>query len=161
MGVSKSPDQFVKKIQALGTATERRQRATVTEGALTAKTIMVAAAGAKGLSPGSKIAGRRWNVRYDIRNERTAIVRNVGPFHLFDNPTDPHEITPKRDRSGRARRGRGGKRALTIGNNVRASATHPGTPGARSFPAAKTIAGQRVPRVMAASIKAGWRSVLG
>ncbi len=162
MGTSKSPVEFVGKIKALGTATERKQRLAVEEGALAAKTIMVAAAGAKGLHPGDKIAGRRWTVRYDIKGTTnpTALVRNVGPFHLFDNPTKAHEVTPKKDRTGRSKRGRGGKRALVIGGNVRASASHPGTPGARSFPAAKVTAERRVPRVMAASVSGTWKKVL-
>lgn len=158
MGTSHSSTEFVKKINNLGTFTQRRQVASVSEGALTAKTVMVASAAAKGLGPGDKLAGRKWSVRYDVKgtNNPTALVRYLGPFHLFDNPTDPHPITPKLDRSGRRVRGRGGKRALNIGGNIRANATHPGTHGAKSFPAAKVIAGKRVPRVMANVIRGGW-----
>lgn len=159
MGTSRNPQQMVAKIKALGTTTERRQRKAVEEGALAAKTIMLAAAAAKGLTPGNKIAGRKWTVRFDVRGSTnpTALVRNVGPFHLFDNPTEAHPITP---RAGRTTRGRKGKKALVIGGNVRAYANHPGTPGARTFPAAKVIAHRRVPRVMASTISHGWSQVL-
>ncbi len=158
MGTSKSATEFVGKIQALGTATERKQKLAVSEGALSAKTIMLASAAAKGLNPGSKLAGKRWGVRYVVQgtNNPQALVAYQGPFHLFDNPTEPHEITPKRDRAGRKVRGRGGKKALNIGGNIRANATHPGTPGARSFPAARVIAGKKVPTVMANVIRGGW-----
>ncbi|MFW6091952.1 MAG: hypothetical protein ACODAF_08710 [Actinomycetota bacterium] len=50
---------------------------------------------------------------------------------------------------GRGRRRRGGKRALTIGDNVRAYAFHPGTSGKRFFQAAKPVAAQTAPRVYA------------
>lgn len=162
MGTSRNPQQMVGKIKALGTATERNTRKAVAEGALAAKTIMVASAAAKGLTPGSKLAGRRWTgVRFNVTGTRNpeALVRYMGPFHLFDNPTKPHEITAKRA-PGATRRGRGGKQALNIGGNIRASATHPGTSGARSFPAAKVIAHRRVPRVMASTISHGWSQTL-
>lgn len=180
MGSSRNPAEMVAKIKELGTATERRQRLAVEEGSLAAKTIMLAAAAAKGLTPGDKLAGRRWNVRYDVRgtNNPTALVRYTGPFHLFDNPTSPHVITAKRLGKRTSRRGRqaraatggagafggfgerGGAKALTIGGNLRAYANHPGTSGARTFPAAKVIAHRRVPRVMSATMRHGWSQVL-
>lgn len=162
MGTSRNPAQMVAKINALGTATRRRQRLAVEEGALAAKTIMLASASSKGLAPGNKLLGRPWRgVRYDVKGAQnpTALVRYMGPFHLFDNPTKAHDITPKRAVNAR-RRGRGGKKALVIGGNVRAYAHHPGTAGARSFPAAKVIAQRRVPRVMASTISHGWSQAL-
>jgi hypothetical protein len=158
MGTSKSTAQFVGKINDLGTFTKRRQVASVNEGALTAKTIMLASAAAKGLTPASKLAGKKWSVRYTVKgtDNPEALVRYTGPFHLFDNPTKAHELTPKLDRTGKRTRGRGGKRALNIGGNIRANASHPGTPGARSFPVAKITAHARVPRVMANVIRGGW-----
>lgn len=158
MGTSRNPQQMVAKVKALGTATERRQRLAINEGALAAKTIMLASAATKGITPASRIAGGRWNVRYDIRGTRNpiALVRYTGPFHLFENPTKPHSIAP---RPRRRRRG-GAARALTINGNLRASAQHPGTPGAKSFPAARVTARRRVPKVMAASMRNGWAQVL-
>ena len=180
MGTSKSPAEMVGKIRALGTATERSAQQAVGAGALATKTIMVQTAGARGLPLGAKIAGKKWSVGYDVKGGRNpaALVRYRGPFHLFDNPTKPHVITAKRlgtrtsraSRAARASTGgagafggfgeRRGAKALAIGGNLRAYANHPGTAGARSFPAARAIAELRVPRVMAASVSGAWRRVL-
>lgn len=180
MGTSRNPADMVRKIRDLGTITERRTKQAVNEGALAAKTIMLASAASKGLNPSDKLAGRRWNVRYDVKGTQnpTALVRYTGPFHLFDNPTAPHVITAKKlgqrtsrrsrqsiaSTSGRSVFGgfgaRGGAKALTIGGNFRAYANHPGTSGARSFPAAKSIAQRRVPRVMASTVSHGWSQAL-
>jgi hypothetical protein len=181
VGTSRNPAEMVAKIKSLGDATERRSKLAVSEGALAAKTIMLASAAAKGLTPASRLAGRRWSVRFDIRatgTHPTALVRYTGPFHLFDNPTSPHVITAKRlgqrtSRRGRQQRAatggagvfggfgeRGGAKALTIGGNLRAYANHPGTSGAHTFPAAKLIAQRRVPRVMAATVSHGWALAL-
>lgn len=178
MGTSRNPAEMVAKINALGTATERRRRLAVEEGALAAKTIMLASAAAKGLNPASKLAGRKWNVRYDVKDigaRPTALVRYTGPFHLFDNPTAPHVIRPHRYKGtrGTGRRAQKGAAilsafgldvfdggALKVGGSLWAYVNHPGTPGARSFPVAKAIAQRRVPRVMASTISHGWTQTL-
>lgn len=89
---------------------------------------------------GHRVARRKIGVRYDLRGD-TAIVRFTGPAHLALNPTRAHRIEPR----GRTRRR--GRRALTIGGNVRAWANHPGTsgkdPGARR---AKAAAAKVAPR---------------
>lgn len=155
MGTSRSAAEFSRKITKMATVTQTRQRETVNMGALTAKELMVAEAGSRGVTPGSKIAGGKWGVGYDVKgfNNPTALVRYRGPFHLVDNPTKPHRIGPKR------RRGKG-KQAVAFNGAVRRSVQHPGTPGKRSFPAAKTKALVAVPRVMSRSIISGWRSAL-
>lgn len=177
MGTSRNPAEMVLKIKSLATTTERRSRLAVEEGALAAKTIMLASAAAKGLNPSSTLAGKKWNVRYDVKGTTnpTALVRYTGPFHLFDNPTKAHEIRPHQFRGtrGKGRRAQKGAAllaafgldardggALKIGGNFRPAVNHPGTPGARSFPAAKLIAQRRVPRVMAATVSHGWALAL-
>lgn len=190
MGSSKTSAELVSKLRALGTATERSAHQAVSEGALATKTIMVQAATARGLSTNSRLAGRKWSVGYDVKGGRqpVALVRYRGPFHLFDNPTQPHFIVAKRLGQRTSRRSRGqraqgaalvgsfglsgsgafggigdrrGAKALTIGPNFRAYARHPGTSGAGSFSVAKIAAKHRVPRVMASSVKGAWRSALG
>lgn len=179
MGSSRSPQEFAAKMRALGESTKAKDA--VSEGALAAKKIMLASAAVKGLTPSDKLAGRRWNVRFDVKGsdlKPEALVKYTGPFHLFDNPTEPHVITAKRLGRRTSRKGRkalaavggrgafggfgdrGGAKALTIGDGFAAYANHPGTKGARSFPAAKVIAEHRVPRVMAKAVKGGWLKAL-
>jgi hypothetical protein len=152
VGTSRTTADFLRKIDKLGTATDRSRQAVVNEGAFAAKRVMLASAAAKGWHPGSKIAGRGWNVSYSVRGT-TAVVRYTGPFHLVNNPTKAHRIEPGR------RRGRKAK-ALNIGGNPRAYAFHPGTRGKRIFQAAKVIVTRSVPNVMATSMKGAWRRAL-
>lgn len=65
-------------------------------------------------------SGARVGVRYDVKftPEATATVRATGPLHLVENPTQPHEIRPRR---------RGRKRALLTPAGPRAVVRHPGT----------------------------------
>ena len=155
MGTSTSAAQLSQKITKMATVTQRRQREVVNQGALTAKEIMLAEAASRGISPGSRIAGGKWGVGYDVKgfNNPTALVRYRGPFHLVDNPTKAHRIGPKR------RRGRG-KKAVAFNGIVRRSVQHPGTRGKKSFPAAKKKAERAVPIVMSRSVIGGWRSAL-
>jgi hypothetical protein len=159
VGTSRSTAEFVKKINDIGHATDRSRRAVVSDGALTAKKLMLAAAATRGVTPGGKIAGKKWGVSYNVVGTETpsALVRFTGPFHLVNNPTKAHQIVP----GGRGGRRRSRKRALNIpGIGPRAYATHPGTPGKFIFQAAKPIAHRTVPQVMAASMKGAWRRAL-
>lgn len=98
MGTSRSSVELVRKLNDLGTATQRKAKNVVDEGALAAKTIMLATAASKGVTPGRKIGDRKWGVRYDVKGTTnpTALVRFTGPFHLVNNPTDPHIIGARR-----------------------------------------------------------------
>jgi hypothetical protein len=79
--------------------------------------------------------------RFDMLGDR-AVIRYAGAkAHLVNNPTKAHRIEPRRGRRGR------GRRALVIGDNVRAFANHPGTSGKRFFEAAREIATRELPRV--------------
>jgi hypothetical protein len=83
-------------------------------------------------------ASRLARARYDILGDQ-AVIRYAGAkAHLVNDPTKSHRIVP------RARRGR---RALTIGNEVRASANHPGTRGKQFFQKARAICQVALPRV--------------
>lgn len=162
MGVSRSPQEFARKIHELADATEKDQRKILTEGAQATKAIMLATATSKGVSPGGKIAGKRWTVRYDLNPGSTpaALVRFTGPFHLVENPTRPHEITPRSSRP-QTRRGRSSRaRALRIGDGFAASASHPGTRGKHVFKAGRVVAGERVSRLMAARLTGVWRHII-
>lgn len=187
MGTSRSTAEFVKKINQVGAATERHRKVAVNEGAFAAKKAMLAGAASAGLSPGSKIAGARWNVRYDIKGRElpVALVRYTGPVHLVHNPTKPHYIAAKGLGGSRGSRGdrafqasvsrfqggsaRGafagqrrskGKKSLKFGVSNYAYVHHPGTKGKRFFPPAKTVAERTVPPVMAKSMKGAWHRVL-
>ncbi len=132
MGVSTSPAQLSAKLGRLA-AELKDTRKPLTAAATAAKQAFTAA------NPGvvgHRVARGKVNVRYDIRGNQ-ATVRYTGPAHLALNPTKAHRIEPR----GRGRRR--GRRALTIGGDVRAWANHPGTagkdPGARRAKAAAAV----------------------
>lgn len=184
MGTSRSSAQFVRKINEAGRATDRHRKQAVSEGAFTAKKVMLAAAAAKGVHPGGTIAKRKWGVSYDVKGTElpVALVRYTGPFHLVNNDTRRHYIVAgglggsRQERGVRAfqasasrfsgdsaagafagqRRSRG-KRAISFNGIARAYAVHPGTSGKAIFPAAKAIARTTVPPVMANSFKGVWK----
>lgn len=188
MGTSRTPTEFVGKINKIGQATDRHRREAVNAGAFLAKKTMLAAAGSAGLGVGSKIAGKSWNVGYDIkgRERPVALVRYKGPVHLVNNPTKAHYIAAAGlggNRQGRAdrafqasaarfqggsargafagsRRSSRGKRSLKFGSSNYAYVHHPGTTGKRFFTAAKTIASRTVPDEMARSMKGAWKRAL-
>lgn len=187
MGTSRTPQQFVAKINAVGHATDKARKGVVNQGALTAKKIMLGAAAYDGVPPGSKIAGTRWGVTYGIRGAElpTALVRFTGPFHLVNNDTLPHYIaagglggsrTTRSDIAFRAsatrfgggstkgafagqRRSRG-KRALSFNGIARAYIFHPGTTGKHIFQTARAVASKSVPAVMATEMKGAWRRAI-
>ena len=179
MGTSSSAAQFSKKITDMATITQRRQAQIVEQGALTTKEIIIAEAAAKGVSPGSRIAGAKWSVRYDVKgfNNPSALVKILGQFHLVDRDTKRHRIYRKTSRA----RGRGSSRAnrqsaldqtfgakgaytggaLKLGDGgFRHVVDHPGTKGKGIFAAAKVKAEIAVPRVMGKSVVSGWGQAL-
>lgn len=186
MGTSRDPAEFVRKINNLGTATERARTAAVAKGAQTTKVTMLGTAAVKGVAPGGQIAGRKWGVSYNLREGRqaSALVRFTGAFHLVNNDTQPHLIRPHvfagtrgsvAGRRGRGRRATKGAALLQLfgidardggalkipGIGFRSDAEHPGTKGKHIFEASRLIAGEKVPRVMADSMKGAWKRVLG
>jgi hypothetical protein len=133
VGTSQSGAQLAAKLDKLGRElrdVKRPLNATALEG----KRIFAGTAAAAG-------ASRLARARYDI-NGNQAVIRYAGAkAHLVNSPTKAHRIEP---RSGRRSRGR---RALTIGGDVRAYANHPGTRGKRFFEAARAICQTVLPRV--------------
>jgi hypothetical protein len=135
MGVSTSPTQLVAKLNKFAKDVGNT-RIPLNAAALAAKQAFIAT------EPdvvGHRVARGKINVRYKILGNR-AIVRFTGPAHLALNPTRAHRIEPRR-------RGRRARRALTIGDDVRAWANHPGTrgkdPGARRAKAAAAVVAPR------------------
>lgn len=139
-----------------------------------------ASAGALGKRPAGKrkIVTAGYDLTND---GRAVVVTYKGPAHLINNPTRPHFIAASAfgsrsvlagagrgigavtafggtgrgmltglSQKGR-RRARSGKRALTIGSNLRAYAFHPGTPGKGFYKVARSIAVKRLPAVYAKS----------
>jgi hypothetical protein len=154
MGTTRSIEQFSHKIVEAGDVLRKRQRDIVTAGAQVTKESFLAAAAARGVKPGGKIAGKPWSVRYAIQTgaETTATVRFVGPFHLVDRPTRPHPIATRTGRRGR--RSRTGAKALSLADGTyRAVVEHPGTRGKRIFDAAKVLAGRSAPKAMEAKVR--------
>jgi len=133
MGTSHSGAQLAAKLDKLGRDlrdVKRPLNATALEG----KRIFQAAAAGAG-------ASRLARARYDIRGNQ-AVIRYAGAkAHLVNNPTKAHRIEP------RTRRGRRGRRALTIGSEVRAYANHPGTRGKQFFQRARAVCEITLPRV--------------
>lgn len=178
MGTSRSAAEFADKITKLATVTQARSKEAVSQGALTGKEIIVAQAAVRGVSLTSRIAGGKWNVRYDVRgfNNPTAFLRITGPFHLVENDTRAHPIYRRAARA----RGRGSKRinterrlaqafggtgaysggAMKINGDFRRVVQHPGTKGKHIFRDSKKKIGKAVPVVMSQRIVGGWRSVI-
>lgn len=176
MGTSRSSAEFSRKIVKAATITQQRSKMSVEQGALTAKTIVLAEAASKGVTPQSRIAGAKWGVRYDVRgfNHPTALLRVQGPFHLVEGDTAPHRINRRTARA----KGRGGRRAnrqralneafggtgaFTGGSlkladgSYRKVVRHPGTKGKGIWKSSKVKIRAAVPRVMAQRIIGGWR----
>ena len=178
MGTSRSATEFAGKITKMATVTQRTQKELVQQGSLTGKTIILAEAAAKGVTPSSRIAGGKWGVRYDVKgfNNPTSLLRITGPFHLVENDTSPHLIYRRASRA----RGRGARRinrerslaqtfggtgaysggSLKFGDTYRKVVSHPGTKGKGIFKAARKKIDRAVPIVMSQRLSAGWRTAL-
>lgn len=148
----------------------------VQKAALEAKTIINTeirkVAGADMRLSGAGKRGARVGARYDIKGSTnpTALIRALGPIQLIERDTKPHLIAPRasfvtrggvRVRQGRrsaaGRRLRGGKTALTIGGNLRASAEHPGTKGRHPFQRGAEKASKVTPEIFQAEVDRGLR----
>lgn len=116
--------------------------------------------------------GARVGARYDIKGSTnpTALIRALGPIQLIERDTKPHLIVPRasfvtrggvRVRQGRrsaaGRRLRGGRTALLIGGNLRASAEHPGTKGQHPFQRGAQRAAKVTPQIFREQVEQGLR----
>lgn len=179
MGTARNAAEFSKKITDLATVTQQKSKAVVEQGALVAKEIMVGEAAAAGLTPGSKIAGAKWGVRYDVKgfNNPTALLRFQGPVHLVNNDTRSHKIYRRVDRAkGRGSSkinkqakfdqvfgGRGAYKggSLKLANgNFRKVVNHPGTSGKHFFEKGRAKADKAVPVVMGRRLVGFWQGAL-
>lgn len=139
MGVSTSVEEFTNKVSNAGRNLQQSRVPSLNAAALAAKNEMLR--GAPRFLRGVGRRGAKIGVRYTLYGESKAIVRWVGPAHLANNPTKPHEIRPK------GKRRRNGKRALVINGTPVARAQHPGTRGKHFYEASKP----RVVRAVQAS----------
>lgn len=143
-------------------STERVNKRAVVSAAQAGKSITQSAMSSKGVTPGKKLrVGRAVNAFYTVKGgdggSATAIVQLRGPAHLVNNPMQAHRIEPR----AKSRRGRGRKKALTIGQNVRASANHPGTKGKKFWEASEAEMRRRLPDVMRKAHIENWIKELG
>jgi hypothetical protein len=118
--------QFVAKTGRMGGELTRLEHRTVEVAAQVVKRsvqVQMVGAGVKAnrlRGVGKK--GARIGVRYDI-DQKKALVRATGPFHLIENDTKAHRIPKQRGARARTRY------AVIPGVGVRAYANHPGTKG--------------------------------
>lgn len=124
--MANSAAQLAGRIRKTADALNQSKRVGVSAVALLTKESVLGAARSSGVGPalrGVGAKGAKWNVRYDVKGgvNATALVKAVGPAHLVNNPTKPHEIRLRKRR---------GKRALTVGDGFAAVVNrHPGTKG--------------------------------
>lgn len=98
MGVSHSPAELAAKMAKLGQAVQKQDEVTVKQAAAMTKKIIVATAASRGVSPSSKIGGRKWSVVYNIKGTEkpTAVLFLRGNFHLVESDTRAHVIGASR-----------------------------------------------------------------
>lgn len=165
MGVSRSPQELAHKLSKMRQGLSEMDEVTVREAAQLTKTLILQTASSRGVLPTSRIAGGKWGVRYDIKNQARpiALVAVKGPFHLVENDTRAHPIYRKFTRA----KGRGARRinrqrqleqafaasgayrygALKLPDgNFRRIVQHPGTKGKYIFRDAKVKAERAIPR---------------
>lgn len=158
MGVSTSPAQLAKKIDAFAAAL-KDPRPALNKTGLRWKQI---AASAGGGVIGVKPKGKRKIITpfYAFVGDRQMLCGWRGPVHLIANPTRAHLIQPRRRPGVRTRRK--GASALTINGDLRASANHPGTRGKKFAAEANATAKRVLPDVfqkaaIAEPLKAAFR----
>lgn len=114
--------QAAARLNRLAVEIEQAGRKAVSKGALDAKNALLAsldnAASGRRLRNVGK-SGAKLGVRYDVKgtSNPTALVRATGPWHLIENPSKPHTITPRK---------RGGFKAIGTPFGPRRSVQHPG-----------------------------------
>ena len=143
--------QVVARMARLGVEFTRAGAVSVQRAALQAKNAQQSAlrqaSGGDLRMSGVGAKGARVGARYVVTKTGEAMVFATGPVHLLEHPSQPHEITPKRNRR---KRGRGsGPKALAMSPHPVASVKHPGVrspkrPWAKGFVVARPIAGRTI-----------------
>lgn len=138
----------------------RANRVGVEKACLAGKQTMLASMAAAGLGrriSGVGKSGANVNVRYDVRGYQNpvGILRYVGPVHLVNSPTKPHEILPRaRQRTAKGNARRGAKALAPKGGGwTRASAKHPGTKGKKFAEKAEPIVLAQSKRIIEAEVR--------
>jgi hypothetical protein len=154
--MSKDAQDMSNKFHRLANTSHRVNKVAVSTAAISGKAITAGAMLAAGVTPGKPLSGlKRGKISpaYDLLGE-SAVIKLRGPAQLVNNPTSAHPITPRG--AGTGRRRRAGKRALTIGSNVRASANHPGTHGKHFWEAAEGVMRRKLPEVIQKTHRGAW-----
>lgn len=130
-----------------GRSITRANRVGVEKACLAGKQVMLAglvvAAGGRRLKGVGK-SGANLNVRYRVFGYQNPVgtISYVGPVHLLNNPTRPHEITPRR------------KKALSAGGAwAAASVQHPGTRGKKFHEKAEPVVLAQSKRIITAEVR--------
>lgn len=158
---SRSVSELAAKFDRYATALPKAQMDAARAAGPIIKVAWIGVAGTAGLNPGSKVGRQKWGVKYNVGKKGNLYIRYTGKLHLVNGDTKAHPIIPKalRKAQGQAligaltgvrvsrRLGGRGKRALTIGSNVRTSADHPGTKGKNFWPKAHRAATEIAPRI--------------
>jgi hypothetical protein len=155
--LSKSAADLSKKLHRAGNATKTANRVAITQAALTGKVITAGLMVASGVTPGKPLSGMRKgrvNVGFTLTGGDEALIQMRGPAHIVNNPTSAHKLVPRGSATGRRRRG--GARALTIGNELRASANHPGTRGKHFWEKSEAIMRRKLPEVIGKTHMKAW-----
>lgn len=147
--MASSPNDLANRLVKGGESITRANRVGVEKACLAGKTVMLAgltaAAGGNRLK-GVGRSGARIGVRYDVRGFQNpvGIIRYIGPVHLLNNPTRPHEITPRKK-----------KKALSPRGNpwAAASAQHPGTKGKKFAEKAEPIVLAQSKRIITQEVR--------
>jgi hypothetical protein len=156
-----SVGELVAKFDRAATALPKAQAAAGRQAGAAIKVSWVAIAAANGLKPTSKIANRKWSVRYSLGKNGGLYVRFNGKIWLLNSDTKAAPIIPRGQRRAQGRAliaaltgqsasrygGRGGKRALSFNGNARASANKKFQKGKNFWPACSKAAREIAPRV--------------
>lgn len=148
--MASSPNDLANRLVKGGQSITRANRVGVEKACLAGKTVMLAgltaAVGGNRLK-GVGRSGARIGVRYDVRGFQNpvGIIRYIGPVHLLNNATRPHEITPRKK-----------KKALSPRGNpwAAASAQHPGTKGKKFAEKAEPIVLAQSKRIITQEVRA-------
>jgi hypothetical protein len=104
----------------------------------------------RGVGRGGATIGARGIVLGSAGSEALGEVRPIGPFHLIERDTRPHQIP---------REGNVGRKYAVFGGNVYSRADHPGTKGKHLFERGSLLAAAGVERIYAEETELALRRV--
>ncbi|NBW16456.1 MAG: hypothetical protein EBR82_51595 [Caulobacteraceae bacterium] len=162
MGTSRTPEQFVRKLNKLADGIENSKRNALEEAALAFKVAYFANLGkfqhmsnyrggpGKGGSRSAKKITARYTTKVDGPVAQTLIwAVPPGPAKIAEDGAKPHEIARRRY----AKKKRSGK-AIKVGNEwVVGPVKHPGMKGTKPWQRTVETVGRRVPQIAEARLK--------